>query len=56
MQRVETSIPGVYELRPKIIRDARGFFMETYQRAKFANIGIADTFVQDNHAASCGIL
>lgn len=52
MQRIETSLPGVCELRPKVIRDARGFFMETYQRAKFADIGITDIFVQDNHAAS----
>jgi dTDP-4-dehydrorhamnose 3,5-epimerase len=52
VQRIETSLPGVCELRPKIIRDARGFFMETYQRAKFAEMGIADTFLQDNHAAS----
>ena len=52
MQRIETSLPGVCELCPKVIRDARGFFMETYQRAKFAELGITDSFVQDNHAAS----
>jgi dTDP-4-dehydrorhamnose 3,5-epimerase len=52
LQRLETSLPGVYELRPKVIRDARGFFMETYHRAKFAEIGIADSFVQDNHSCS----
>ena len=52
MQRIETSLPGVCELRPKVFRDARGFFMETYHRAKFAELGITDTFVQDNHAAS----
>lgn len=52
MQRIETSLPGVCELRPKVIRDARGFFMETYHGAKFAELGIADTFVQVNHAAS----
>ena len=52
VQRIETSLPGVCELRPKVIRDTRGFFMETYHRAKFAEMGITDTFVQDNHAAS----
>jgi dTDP-4-dehydrorhamnose 3,5-epimerase len=52
VQRIETSLPGVCELRPKVIRDTRGFFMETYHRAKFAEVGIIDTFVQDNHAAS----
>jgi len=52
VQRIETSLPGVCELRPKIIRDTRGFFMETYHRTKFADLGITDSFVQDNHAAS----
>ena len=57
MQRIETSLPGVCELRPKVIRDARGFFMETYHRAKFAELGITDSFVQDNHSFSTkGIL
>ena len=52
MQKVDTSLPGVYELRPKIFGDARGFFMETYHRTKFADLGIGDTFVQDNHSCS----
>lgn len=52
MQRIETSLPGVFELRPVIHRDGRGFFIETYQKAKFADLGIADTFVQDNHSCS----
>jgi len=57
LQRIETSLPGVCELRPKVIRDARGFFMETYHRAKFAELGITDSFVQDNHSFSTkGIL
>ena len=52
MQRIETSLPGVFELRPVIHRDARGFFIETFHQAKFAELGIADTFVQDNHSRS----
>ena len=52
MQRIETSLPGVFELRPIVHRDARGFFLETFHRAKFADLGIADTFVQDNHSCS----
>ena len=54
LQRIETSLPGVCELRPKVIRDPRGFFMETYHRAKFAELGITDSFVQDNHSHSAG--
>jgi dTDP-4-dehydrorhamnose 3,5-epimerase len=52
VQRLETSLPGVIELRPKVFRDARGFFIETYHRAKFAELGITDYFVQDNHSNS----
>lgn len=57
MQRFDTSLPGVCELLPKVIRDARGFFLETYHRAKFAELGITDSFIQDNHSCSTkGIL
>jgi len=52
MQRIESSLPGVFEVRPVIHRDARGFFLETYHKAKFADLGIADTFLQDNHSCS----
>ncbi len=52
LERRETSLPGVCELRPRIFRDARGFFMETYHSAEFAKAGITDVFVQDNHSQS----
>jgi dTDP-4-dehydrorhamnose 3,5-epimerase len=52
VQRIETSLPGVIELRPKVFRDARGFFMETHHRGQFAELGIPDVFVQDNHFRS----
>jgi dTDP-4-dehydrorhamnose 3,5-epimerase len=52
MRRIETSLPGVFELRPVIHRDMRGFFIETYHRAKFADLGVTDAFVQDNHSRS----
>jgi dTDP-4-dehydrorhamnose 3,5-epimerase len=52
LQRIETSLPGVWELRPKIFGDARGFFMETYRRIEFGELGITDSFVQDNHSSS----
>ncbi len=52
MQRFETSLPGVWELRPTIFRDARGIFTETYHRARFAELGITDQFVQDNLSRS----
>jgi dTDP-4-dehydrorhamnose 3,5-epimerase len=52
LQKLETSLPGVLELRPTLHRDARGFFLETYHQAKYAQMGIPDTFVQDNHSVS----
>jgi dTDP-4-dehydrorhamnose 3,5-epimerase len=52
LDKLETLLPGVYELRPRVIRDDRGSFTETYHREKFARIGIRDTFVQDNHSYS----
>jgi dTDP-4-dehydrorhamnose 3,5-epimerase len=52
LQKLETAIPGVWEIRPRVFRDERGFFMETYHQAKFAALGITDTFVQDNHSVS----
>jgi dTDP-4-dehydrorhamnose 3,5-epimerase len=52
LQKLELSIPGVWELKPRIFRDARGFFLETYHRSRFAELGISDSFVQDNHSYS----
>ena len=52
MQKIATSLPDVWELRPNIFRDARGFFIESYNQATFAAAGIADVFVQDNHSCS----
>ena len=52
MQKLDTSLPEVWELQPKVLRDARGFFLETYQLQRFADLGIHDVFVQDNHSRS----
>jgi dTDP-4-dehydrorhamnose 3,5-epimerase len=52
MRRIETSLPGVFELRPVIHSDPRGFFLESYHKAKFADLGIVDSFIQDNHSRS----
>ncbi len=52
LHRFETSIPGVFLVQPMVYRDARGFFVESYHRTKFAEIGIRDEFVQDNHSRS----
>jgi dTDP-4-dehydrorhamnose 3,5-epimerase len=52
LQKLSTSLPEVWELQPKVFRDARGFFLETYHQQKFSDLGIPDVFVQDNHSCS----
>jgi dTDP-4-dehydrorhamnose 3,5-epimerase len=52
MQRIETSLPGVCLLEPKVFADARGFFMETFNAQKMAELEIHQTWVQDNHSKS----
>lgn len=45
-------IPDVLEITPTVFQDDRGFFLETYQREKFRQVGIIGDFVQDNHSRS----
>lgn len=47
-----TEIPGVVVIELKMFSDDRGFFMETYQRRRFVEAGVGETFVQDNHSRS----
>lgn len=48
MDLIETHIPGVVILEPRVFGDARGFFMETWNQARYAEAGLPETFVQDN--------
>jgi len=52
LEKIATSLPEVWELRPKVHRDLRGFFLEAYNQGRFAAAGITDVFVQDNHSSS----
>lgn len=52
MKRIETTLPGVCIIEPDVFRDRRGFFLESYHRTKFAEMGITEQFVQDNHSCS----
>lgn len=54
MQVHETALPGVLLVEPRVHRDHRGFFLETYHRSRYAEHGIDATFVQDNHSRSEG--
>jgi dTDP-4-dehydrorhamnose 3,5-epimerase len=52
MQQLETNLNGPVLVQPKVHGDERGFFVETYRKAAYADLGIADEFVQDNHSRS----
>ena len=52
MQVIPTALPEVLIIEPDVFEDARGFFYESYSYRKYAEVGIADTFVQDNHSRS----
>ena len=58
MRVVDTAIPEVKILAPTVYGDARGFFYESFNQAKFTDLtGITDAFVQDNHSKSArGVL
>lgn len=48
MNVIPTAIDGVVIIEPRVFRDSRGFFLETYQQDRYAGHGISETFVQDN--------
>ena len=52
MKVYETEIPGALILEPAIHRDARGYFTETYNAARYREAGIDAVFVQDNESLS----
>ena len=52
MQIEQTALPGVLILTPQRFGDARGFFSESWNRARLAEHGIDLDFVQDNHSMS----
>lgn len=52
MRRIETSLPGVVLLEPKVFGDARGFFLESWNKRTLTELGIDVEFVQDNHSKS----
>lgn len=52
MKLVETPLPGVLLVEPRVFRDERGFFLEVWSAGKFAAQGVNVSFVQDNHSLS----
>lgn len=52
MQRLDTKLDGPILIAPRVFGDERGFFCETYRRNAFAELGIPEEMVQDNHSRS----
>lgn len=53
MKAIQTSIPDLLIIEPRVFGDDRGFFYESFNRLKFAELtGLDVDFVQDNHSRS----
>lgn len=52
MNVIQTQLPGVLIIEPKVFGDERGFFVECYQEPRYRDAGIELPFVQDNHSRS----
>ena len=52
MPVIETNLKEVFIIEPKVFGDARGWFMETWSKAKFETAGLNYDFVQDNQSFS----
>ncbi len=52
MKKNNTYLSGVFLLEPHVFGDNRGFFLESYNHRTFVELGISETFVQDNHSYS----
>lgn len=52
MEFIPTHIPDVVLIKPKVFGDPRGYFLESWQEARFAAAGLPLHFVQDNHSRS----
>jgi len=52
MERLATELVGPVLVKPDVYGDERGFFVETYRKSAWAEEGVEDDFVQDNHSRS----
>ncbi|MEK8131076.1 dTDP-4-dehydrorhamnose 3,5-epimerase [Paenibacillus filicis] len=52
MNIISTKLDGVFIIEPPVFGDNRGFFLESYNAAKFEQAGLHFSFVQDNHSLS----
>ncbi len=52
MKATKTELKDVLLIEPDVFEDERGFFFESYNQRTYANMGIREKFVQDNHSRS----
>lgn len=52
MNIVETGIPGLVVIEPRVFEDDRGYFFETFQQERYREAGIERPFIQDNESQS----
>jgi dTDP-4-dehydrorhamnose 3,5-epimerase len=52
MKVIQTSLPGAIVIEPQVFGDARGFFYESYNQAKYTDAGVTSKFVQSNVSRS----
>jgi len=52
MKIIETPIPGLLIIEPRVFADERGYFFESFSKTKFAENGLISEFVQDNESKS----
>lgn len=52
MKLVNTKLEGVFIIEPAVHSDSRGFFMESYSKQKFSDLGLNFDLIQDNHSLS----
>jgi dTDP-4-dehydrorhamnose 3,5-epimerase len=52
MKVIPTAIPDVLVIEPRVFKDDRGFFLESYQARRYAALGLPGAMVQDNHSGS----
>ncbi|MFN0117587.1 MAG: dTDP-4-dehydrorhamnose 3,5-epimerase [Elusimicrobiota bacterium] len=52
MKIIPSKLNGVIVIEPRVFKDDRGFFFESYQQTKYQELGVEAPFVQDNHSRS----
>lgn len=52
MEIINLPLSGAKLIRPRVFRDARGFFFESYSEARYRDAGMSEPWVQDNHSSS----